>query len=261
MFPSRRSLSLRSVSVLLAAGLLALPCAAFAQQLTGGGMLALPPVSKPSPAAAAPNPEGTSYHPAKLLRHPTLSYPTLALLNRVEGTVRVRFGIDDQGHVETVNAIKTGGSVLLDAVVLDHTLREWTFQPATLDGKPIASSLEQELEFRLDPEEQRRFARERLAAPIGLPDPPYPPEAVAAKLKGSCTIGIFWTPGGLPNLIYLAKSSGSNLLDHTALRFAFTHWHIDPKDVVYAKDKDGKDLAFTKTVAFNPPGGDPTATP
>lgn len=223
-------------------------------------MLALPPASKPSPAST-PNPEGTNYHHAKLLRHPALSYPTLALLNRVEGVVKIRFGIDDQGHVETVNALQTGGSVLLDAVVLDRTLRDWTFQPATLDGKPIASSLEREFEFRLDPEEQRRFARERLAAPVGLPEPPYPPAAVPSNLKGSCTIGIFWTPQGLVDLIYLDKSSGSNVLDHAALRFAFTHWHMDPKDIIYAKDKEGRDKAFTKTVTFNPPGDGLSATP
>ena len=235
------------------------PNTVVAQQPANGGMLALPPAARPTPAASPA--ADTHYLPAKLLKRPPLPYPIIALLNRVEGVVKARFGIDDQGHVENVNAVGTSGSVLLDGVVLDRTLRDWTFQPATLDGKPIASSLEQEFEFRLDPEEQRRFARERLAAPVGLPDPPYPPAAASLNLKGSCTIGILWTERGLVDLIYLDKSTGYSLLDHVALRWAFTHWHIDPKDIVYPKDKDGKKLAFTKVVTFTPPVAGTTPPP
>ena len=178
----------------------------------------------------------------------------LALLNRVEGVVRIRFAIDDQGHVSNVSVVKSGGSVMIDSLVLDYTLRGWTFQPAMLDGKPVSSSYEQEFQFKLDPEEQRQLARERLAAPVGLPDPPYPSAAQSLHAQGSCTVGVLWTPTGLVDLIYLAKGSGSNILDRTALRWAFTHWHIDPKDIHYDKDKDGKNLPFTKAVTFTPPG-------
>ena len=185
----------------------------------------------------------------------------LALLNRVEGVVKIRFGIDDRGHVSSVSVSKTGGSVMIDSLVLDYTLRDWTFQPALLEGKPIASSYEQEFEFKLDPAEQRKLAQERLAAPIGLPDPPYPSAALPLHAQGSCTVGVMWTPAGLVDLIYLAKGSGSNVLDRTALRWAFTHWHIDPNDIHYDKDKDGKDLPFTKTVTFTAPaaGASPTS--
>ena len=72
--------------------------------------------------------------------------------------------------------------------------------------------------------------------------------------QGTCTVGVLWTPAGLVDLIYLSKGSGSNLLDRAALRWAFTHWRIDPKDIHYDKDKDGKDIPFTKTVTFTPPG-------
>ena len=205
------------------------------------------PTASPTPATAG------NYQPAKPLKQPAPPYPTLGLLNRVEGVVRVRLGIDDQGKVETATVAKSAGSVMLDSVVLDPVLKDWTFQPATLDGKPIASSVEREFEFKLDPEEQRKLAEERLAAPIGLPDPPYPPAAVPLKLQGTCTIGVFWTPQGLVNTIFLAKASGSNILNRTALRYAFTHWHIDPKNIAYTKDSEGRDQAFTKDVTFTPP--------
>lgn len=217
-------------------------------------MLAITP--KPS---ATPDPSATPvdarFQPAKLLRHPAPAYPLLALLNRVEGVVGVRLGINDQGRVTTVSLTHSGGSVMLDSVVVDPRLAEWTFQPATLDGKPIASSIERELEFKLDPEEQRKLAQERTGLVEGLPSPPYPPEAIPLKLEGprTCTIGVTWTDKGLVDLIYLDKGSGSDILNRAALRWAYTHWRVDPKNIIYPKDKDGKDKPFTKVVTFTPP--------
>ena len=124
---------------LVLAGLL--PFAALAQKPAGGGMLAVTP--SPSPAAsAAPTaaPADSRFQPAKVLKHPAPAYPELALLNRAEGVVTIRFGIDDKGRVTTLSIAKSGGSVMLDSIVLDYTLHDWTFEPATLDGKPIASS-------------------------------------------------------------------------------------------------------------------------
>lgn len=236
-----------------------LPLAAPAQKPTGGGMLAVTPTPTPVPSVPATTPADTRFQPPKVLKHPAPAYPELALLNRAEGVVTIRFGIDEKGRVSTVSIAKSGGSVMLDSIVLDYTLHDWTFEPATLDGKPIASSLEREFEFRLDPEEQRKLAEQRIALKEGLPDPPYPPEAIPFKLKGTCTVGVTWTAQGLVDLIYLDKGSGSNMLDRSALRWAFTHWRVDPKNIIYPKDKDGKDKPFTKLVTFNPPG--PTPVP
>ncbi len=240
-----------AVSLLLAA-------AGHAQNPQGGGMLAVPPATPPNALAPTPTPADSRFQSPKLLRHPAPAYPELAQLNRAEGVVTVRFSIDDQGHVTTVTVVKSGGSVMLDSVVRDLTLHDWTFQPAALDGKPIASSYEQELEFRLDPEEQRQLARERLALqPNTLPNPPYPPEASPRKLRGSCTLGIIWTDTGLVDLLYVSKGSGSNILDRAALRWAFTHWRIEPQNIVRTKDKDGREVPFSKTVTFEPPAGAP----
>lgn len=216
-------------------------------------MLAVTPAPQPT-ATPEPSPADTRFKPARLLKHPAPAYPELALLNRAEGVVKVRFGIDDQGHVISLAIVKSSGSAMIDSVILDMTLqRDWTFQPATLDGQPVPSSLDQELEFRLDPEQQRQFARQRLALPEGFPDPPYPPEAIPLKAAGSCTLGITWTPAGLVDLIYVDKGSGSNILDRAALRWAFLHWRIDPKNIVYPKGEDGKDQPFLRTVTFRPP--------
>ena len=147
-------------------------------------------------AEPSASPEDKHFHPPKVLTSRPVSYPEQALLNRIEGVVRVKFSVDDTGHV--INAIvdRSSGSVMLDAMVLEYDLKKWTFQPATLDGKPVPGALSKEFEFRLDPKEQRTLAEERLAAPVGIPDAPYPKTALTLKPKGTCTISVTWTPEG-----------------------------------------------------------------
>ena len=208
--------------------------------------------STPAPAASAsPTPEDKRFSPPKELKRGPVTYPILANLNRIEGVVGVRFAIDEAGKVKDATAYRTSGSFLLDAVVKSRGIMEWTFQPATFDGKPVPSTYEKEIEFHLDPAEQREFARKRLAAPVGTPDPPYPAEALAMqpRPKGDCTIGVYWLPSGLVDNINLLKSSGSATLDHAALRFAYENWHIDPSQI-----KDPK-VQFTKVLSFVPPAG------
>ena len=202
--------------------------------------------------APSASPEDKRFEPPKVLATRPVSYPEQALLNRVEGVVRAKFFVDDAGQVTNVIVTKSSGSTMLDAMVLEYDLRKWTFQPATLDGKPVPGTLEKEFEFHLDPNEQRALAEERLKAPVGTPDAPYPKEALALKPQGACTITVTWTPAGLVDTINLAKSSGSNTLDRTALRYAFTHWRIDPKD--------GTSKEFSKTMTFTAPLG-PNDTP
>ncbi len=201
----------------------------------------------PAPTAGGTSEAGAFQSP-KLLKHPAPVYPELAHLNRVEGVVRIRFSIDETGHVTDVAVTKTSGSVMLDSLVRDHALREWTFQPALLDGKPVAGGVEKDFEFKLDPNEQRLLAEKRLALPVGIPEPPYPKEALALQPppKGQCTVGVRWTKAGLVDLIYLPQGSGSNALDRAALRFAYQNWRTDLATAT-------KDEAFTKVINFSPP--------
>lgn len=199
------------------------------------------------PIVRGQDPAPNNYQPAKVLKRAPVSYPLVARLNRMEGVVKIKFSVDDSGHV-TDAVISSPVDMMLGDVVREHALRDWVFQPAVFEGKPIASSFEQEFEFKLDPAEERTLALKRLALSIGLPDPPYPPEALTRKLAGSTTIGVHWTQGDHPGLvdnIYLSKSSGSGLLDSTALQFAYENWRIDPA-------KATKE-AFEKTVTFKPP--------
>ena len=229
-----------------------------AQQSTPGPLMApgLAPNPNPhldtgvtlDPSAPSATPAASNFQGPKLLKHPTPAYPELAHLNRVEGVVRVHFAIDEAGHVTAVSLAKTSGSVMLDSLIRDYTLRDWTFQPATLNGQPVPGGTDKEFEFKLDPNEQRVLAEKRLALPVGTPDPPYPPEALTMHPppKGKCTVGVRWTKAGLVDLIYLPVASGSNVLDRAALRFAYSNWRTDTATAA-------KDEAFTKTITFTPP--------
>ena len=206
-----------------------------------------PPAPTASPAAST---AGGEFLPPKVLKRVPPAYPDLAQMNRVEGVVRVKFFIDENGQITNILAVKSSRSVLLDNVVRNHDLREWTFQPATLDGKPVPGTLEQEFEFHLNRDEERAVGLRRMAlslTPPGTPDAPYPREALPSRAAGSCTINVKWTKAGLVDMIYLSKSSGSNILDLKALRFAYEHWHVDPKSVT--------DQEFSKTMTFTPPEG------
>ena len=192
--------------------------------------------------------EKSGFQGPKILTRAPVPYPEVAHLNRIEGVVRIKFIIDDTGHVTDAAVVGTSRSVMLDDVVRERGIRQWVFQPATLNGKPVPSTFEQEFEFRLDPAEERAIALKRLARPIGVPEVPYPPEALEKRLEGKAVIGVHWTEGehaGLVSNIYLVKSSGSGLLDRFALRFAYENWRIDPTMVTKQ--------AFTKTVEFKAP--------
>jgi TonB family protein len=199
-----------------------------------------------APAATPGATPSGDYTAAKILSRTRVAYPTLADLNRVEGIVTIRFYIDETGRVTKTAVAKPGPNPLLNQLEGDPRLLQWTFQPATLNGKPVPSTHDQEFEFRLDPDEQKRLALRRLALPVGTPDPPYPPAAAAEHLQGSATISVRWTNRGLVGEIALVNSSGAPYLDVTALRFAYENWRADPAVTKL-------DQPFVKTVKFVPP--------
>jgi TonB family protein len=203
--------------------------------------------SAPPPPAASPEATpGGDYLPAKILTRPQVAYPTLADLNRVEGVVTIRFYIDETGHVTKTAVAKNDSSPLLSQLNGDPRLLQWTFQPATLNGKPVPSTHDQEFEFHLDPAEQKKLALHRLALPVGIPDPPYPPAAAANHLQGNVTVAVRWTKLGLVDGITLVNSSGVPYLDATALRFAYENWRVDPAVTDFSQ-------SFVKIVRFAPP--------
>jgi protein TonB len=97
-------------------------------------------------APAEPLPVGGDVKPAKLLMSVSPMYPSLAKNQHVSGDVRVDALIDETGKVTTMKVV--AGPTLLQQAAMD-ALRQWRYQPATLDGKAVPMHLTVTLQFRL----------------------------------------------------------------------------------------------------------------
>jgi TonB family protein len=97
-------------------------------------------------APAAPLPVGGDVKQAKLISSVPPVYPTLAKNQRVSGNVLIDALIDANGRVTTMKIVS--GPTLLQQSAMD-ALKQWKYQPASLDGKPVAMHLTVTIQFRL----------------------------------------------------------------------------------------------------------------
>lgn len=111
------------------------------------------PISGVLASHAAPPPPsqaaivGGEVQQARLIRSVPPIYPELAKSSRVSGDVVLDALIDASGNVTSVRVV-SGPPLLQQAAV--ETLRQWKYQPARLDGKPVAMHLSVTLRFRLN---------------------------------------------------------------------------------------------------------------
>jgi TonB family protein len=91
-------------------------------------------------------PVGGDVKPAKLASSVSPIYPALARSQHVSGDVKIDALIDANGKVTSMKVI--AGPTLLHQSATD-ALRQWKYQPATLDGKPVPMHLTVTLQFRL----------------------------------------------------------------------------------------------------------------
>jgi TonB family protein len=97
-------------------------------------------------APEVPLPVGGDVKPAQLISHASPIYPALAKNQHVSGNVLVDALIDANGRVTSMKVIS--GPTLLHQAAMD-AVRQWKYQPATLDGKPVAMHLTVTVQFRL----------------------------------------------------------------------------------------------------------------
>ena len=102
--------------------------------------------NKQPSAPAAPPPVGGDVKQAKLISSVPPQYPALAKNQHVSGNVLVDALIDANGKVTTMKVVS--GPTLLHQAAMD-ALKQWKYQPASLDGKPVAMHLTVTLQFRL----------------------------------------------------------------------------------------------------------------
>jgi protein TonB len=110
----------------------------------GGGLVT--GNSKQPSAPATPLPIGGDVKAAKLLTSVPPTYPTLAKTQRIQGAVQVDAVVDINGRVSSMKIVS--GPPLLHQAAMD-ALRQWKYQPAQLDGKPVSMHLTVTVQFRL----------------------------------------------------------------------------------------------------------------
>jgi protein TonB len=104
------------------------------------------PASGQPAAPEAPLPLGGDVRAAKLISSVSPAYPAMAKTEHVAGDVKIDALIDVNGRVTTMKVLS--GPALLQRAATD-ALRQWKYQPATLDGKPVAMHLTVTLQFRM----------------------------------------------------------------------------------------------------------------
>ncbi len=92
-------------------------------------------------------------HP--LAGNPSPRYPSAALRSGIEGNVLIRAEIDADGMPTEIGFARRSGNRELDRAAL-NAVRNWRFQPALRDGKPVASAVQVPVAFVLEEERAAR---------------------------------------------------------------------------------------------------------
>jgi protein TonB len=83
--------------------------------------------------------------PPKVIHREAPIYPPEARARRMMGTVRVEAVIDKQGNVTSARVMQ-GHKIFRDAAL--EAIKGWRFKPATLQGQPVETTFQVQLEFR-----------------------------------------------------------------------------------------------------------------
>ncbi len=102
--------------------------------------------NKQPSAPVAPLPIGGDVKQARLISSVPPLYPALAKSQHVSGNVLIDALIDANGRVTTMKVVS--GPTLLHQAAMD-SLRQWKYQPASLNGNPVSMHLTVTLQFRL----------------------------------------------------------------------------------------------------------------
>lgn len=108
------------------------------------GTASPPPPPTPIPPRISPGRTA-----ARLIRHTAPHYPAEARREGQEGLVRLRLAVGTDGRVKTAEVVASSGFPLLDAAAL-AAVREWRYEPAREDGRPVAEERRVAVEFQLE---------------------------------------------------------------------------------------------------------------
>jgi TonB family protein len=83
----------------------------------------------------------------KVRKRPDPEYPQEMGDRRQPGQARVQFIIDERGRVSHVQIMEKTNDFF--AIMVERATSHWEFEPARLNGKPVACRAEQRVEFRI----------------------------------------------------------------------------------------------------------------
>jgi protein TonB len=112
--------------------------------IAGGGTAVTPVIPKPMITPI--------HHDPRLLTPPSElkpPYPPSKILSEEEAVLRLRLAIDEHGRVVAVDPVGAADRAFVDAA-RRHLIARWRYQPATEDGRAVASSMVITLRFQLD---------------------------------------------------------------------------------------------------------------
>jgi len=104
------------------------------------------PASGPG-SDADPLPEARATSPAVLTRHAVPAYPEEARAAQIEADVMVELIIGRSGDVLSARVVERAGYGLDEAAL--RAVRSWRYEPARLDGRPVAVRRRAPISFRL----------------------------------------------------------------------------------------------------------------
>ena len=96
----------------------------------------------PTPVLVPPSRPSSRYSPKP-------PFPMIAKRRGWQGTVLLEIDVDENGRPRSVKVLETSGRTILDQSAL-KSVKRWLFNPATRDGKPVASTMTVNIEFKFE---------------------------------------------------------------------------------------------------------------
>ncbi len=114
----------------------------------GGILSSAAPPPPPPPKAATPKRirVGGQVEAAKIIYQPTPSYPPLAKMARIQGTVRLEAVISKDGTIQDLKVL-SGHPLLVKSAL--EAVQKWRYQPTLLNGEPVEVVTEIDVNFTL----------------------------------------------------------------------------------------------------------------
>ncbi|ABF40496.1 putative GAF sensor protein [Candidatus Koribacter versatilis Ellin345] len=104
------------------------------------------PVTSSAPKLSAPAPANAVIVPSRLVQRVNPNYPQSAKQYRIEGAVTLSATIGSDGHVKDAKVLN-GPPMLRDSAL--NAVRQWKYAPSTVNGRPVESSVQIVLQFKM----------------------------------------------------------------------------------------------------------------